>query len=122
MLGHAKIHGGLHQHLDGRQAAPEDELSERIASVLFEQAADQCVHERAVRAPDAGEIQHHLFAMRNAQIRVDPRHAECVRVGSIAETGAEIVHQPHFVCHGWKLAGFGDARKGISISLAMCNL
>jgi hypothetical protein len=80
VLGDSQINRQLHQHLDRWQAAPENELAQRIYTVLLEQPTDQGIHERTVRAANSGEIQNHLFAVRQVQVGIDFGHAETMRL------------------------------------------
>jgi hypothetical protein len=70
---------GLHQNLDRWQAPPEHELLECRSSVLLEQATDQRIHKRTIRATDSGEIQDHATAARHVQIGIDGGHPMACR-------------------------------------------
>lgn len=115
-------HGRLHKRLDRWKASTEDQLPQGRLAMLFQEPADECVHERTVSHSYPGKIEHEALAGIEREIWVDARHPESVGFGSVAEVGAEFLLKVDFVSHGSKLTGETLGRKGISRSLSLLNI
>jgi len=62
VLGEPKRYGRLHERLNRREAAAEDEFLQSAFAVMLEETADKGIHKRTIRRPNPGEIENEALA------------------------------------------------------------
>lgn len=111
-LADTQLDGRLHEDGNSRLARLENELPENLLPVLLQQAGDQGIHERAVGAPNPGEIEGHLLA--EIDIGIDLAMAVCQGFGTIGKD------RPAVLC---KMRRVGSAHASkVALPRPDCNI